>query len=429
MNAPLSQKDIFKMWWPLAATWLLMALEGPFVSALIARQTNAIIELGAFGVVYALGLVLEAPVIMLMASSVRLVADANSYKSLRRFALFLNLLVSISVLVLLIPNVFTFLSSRMLQLTPETAQSAYKALWFLIPWPAAIGYRRFYQGILIRHSKTSYLVYATLVRLLSLSICALSLFWSEFLTGASIATFSLSLGACCEALVVRLFVKQSLSDIKNKPDLSNPQELSFKRLLQFYLPLAATGVLGLVAQPIVTLGMNLARMPLESLAVIPVINGLTFIFRAIPLSMQELTISYLSRHAREPKPIRKFAFFLSLSLFFILALIVLTPLRNLWLEDISGLSSELSDFSFIPLVILLPTPVFSLWLSMQRAYLIDRKKSKPITWASILELSMIVLLLFIFIRYLDFVGVVAASWSLILARLCAITFLHKQIKL
>ena len=45
----------------------------------------------------------------------------------------------------------------------------------LIPWPAAIGYRRFYQGILVRHGLTRRVAYGTVVRLTSMSVTAPSL--------------------------------------------------------------------------------------------------------------------------------------------------------------------------------------------------------------------------------------------------------------
>ena len=42
---PLSQKKIFDTWWPLALSWLLMGLELPAISAVIARLENPEIHL------------------------------------------------------------------------------------------------------------------------------------------------------------------------------------------------------------------------------------------------------------------------------------------------------------------------------------------------------------------------------------------------
>jgi hypothetical protein len=34
----LTRRDVFRTWWPLAASWIFMALEGPFQTIFIARQ-------------------------------------------------------------------------------------------------------------------------------------------------------------------------------------------------------------------------------------------------------------------------------------------------------------------------------------------------------------------------------------------------------
>ena len=63
---PLTLRRIFGFWLPLAATWLMMATEGPFLAAVIARLADPTYNLAAFGVAYALALVVEAPIIMMM---------------------------------------------------------------------------------------------------------------------------------------------------------------------------------------------------------------------------------------------------------------------------------------------------------------------------------------------------------------------------
>ena len=47
----LSNRNIFRFWAPLAATWLMMAAEGPFLAAVIARLADRAAERGdAIGV-------------------------------------------------------------------------------------------------------------------------------------------------------------------------------------------------------------------------------------------------------------------------------------------------------------------------------------------------------------------------------------------
>ncbi len=49
MSTEITIRRIFTTWWPLAASWLLMAAEGPLVSAVIARLKDPELNLAAFG--------------------------------------------------------------------------------------------------------------------------------------------------------------------------------------------------------------------------------------------------------------------------------------------------------------------------------------------------------------------------------------------
>ena len=55
---------VVKTWWPLAASWLLMGMEVPALSAVIARLPDPEINLAAYGgVVFPLALLVESPII------------------------------------------------------------------------------------------------------------------------------------------------------------------------------------------------------------------------------------------------------------------------------------------------------------------------------------------------------------------------------
>lgn len=87
MNAKhkLNQKNILIFWLPLAATWFMMSVEGPYISALIARLAEPKFNLAAYGIAFSLALIIEAPVIMMMSASIALVKDYSSFQKLRTF--------------------------------------------------------------------------------------------------------------------------------------------------------------------------------------------------------------------------------------------------------------------------------------------------------------------------------------------------------
>lgn len=76
---PPSPRRILAFWFPLAATWLMMAVEGPYVAAIIARLADPTLNLAAYGVAFSFAFIAEAPIIMVMTASNALVRDRASY--------------------------------------------------------------------------------------------------------------------------------------------------------------------------------------------------------------------------------------------------------------------------------------------------------------------------------------------------------------
>ena len=86
----LSPGRIARFWLPLEATWLMMAAEGPFLAAVIARLPVPKENLAAFAVASALAWIVESPIIMMLSASNALVRDGVAYRKLRRFSFALN---------------------------------------------------------------------------------------------------------------------------------------------------------------------------------------------------------------------------------------------------------------------------------------------------------------------------------------------------
>ncbi len=112
----LTYKKIFFFWIPLAATWLMMATEGPFLAAIIARLANPKFNLAAFGVAFSFAVFIEAPVIMIMSASTALAKDRDSYIKLRNFTFVLNGITTAVMIIFIIPPIFTFITQGLIGL-------------------------------------------------------------------------------------------------------------------------------------------------------------------------------------------------------------------------------------------------------------------------------------------------------------------------
>lgn len=418
-------RTIVAFWSPLALTWLMMSMEGPFLAAIIARLADPKPNLAAYGVAFAIAILVEAPVIMIMSASTALARDRASFLKLRNFTYALNFIITIFLALLLFTPGMDWITRSLIGLPDEVARLVHTALIILLPWPGAIGYRRFFQGILIRGGQTRRVTYGTGIRLGTMAITGLLTYLFLDLPGAWVGAVALTAGVLLEAVAARWMARDMVHRLLSETTPSPDQKISssYRAISRFYYPLALTSTIALAAHPMVTFFVGQGRMPLESLAVIPVVNSLVFIFRAIGLSFQEAAIALMGERNEHYRTLRNFAAILALCAFGGLGLIAFTPLSSVWFEQVSGLSADLAGFALLPTMILSAIPPLSVLLSFQRATLVKAGSTWPVTISTVLEVGGIVVIMFVGIQLLDLVGAVAAAAALLLGRIAGNLYL------
>ena len=403
----LTYRRIFLFWGPLALTWLMMALEQPILIAFIARLSEAKLNLAAFGIAGSFAMIIEAPVIMLMSASTALVTGRHSYRKLRRFTDILNLGVTGIQLLVLIPPVFRFIVINLMGVPEEVARLAHIALLIFLPWAASIGYRRFYQGILIRNNLTRRVTYGTLVRLTVIVTVGVILY-SAGVKGAYVGAGAMSLAVFAEAIATRIMASGTLKTILEREDTENGS-LGLRKISKFYYPLAITSLLSLGVHPFVTFFLGRSYMAVESLAVLPVVSSLVFIFRSLGLSYQEVNIALIGNQRQNYRPLRNYAVYMGAAVTVLITILAFTPLADLWFVNVSGLSQELADMSYLPLKIMILLPALTVLLNYQRSLLLINRTTGPISAATAIELISIIAILLVCTVFLNMTGVIAAA--------------------
>ncbi len=422
MSQDRSPRAILIFWIPLALQWVMMALEGPFLAAVIARLADPAFNLAAYGVAFAFAILVESPVIMLMSASTALVEDRHSYLKLRRFALALNLLSTGLLLVMLIPPVYRVVMLGLVGLPEPVAELAYGALWLLLPWPAAIGYRRFLHGLLIRSGRTRRVAYGTGIRLLGMAGTAL------LLAGTGIPGVWVGAAALSAEVVRGLLADPAgggqpwgVSPVGVGQEADTP--LDFRSIARFYYPLALTSLIGLTTQPLLTFFMGRSPFPVESLALFPVVMGLTFLFNALGLSFQEAAIALVGKRGEHARELARFATVLALFGFLSMAALTFTPMADVWFQRVAGLPPELARLAVTPARVAVLLPALAVVLAFQRALLVQARHTRPITMATVLEVAGIALLFPLLGWGLGWMGVTAAFSALLAGRILGVSFL------
>jgi progressive ankylosis protein len=423
----LTERDILRFWAPLAATWLMMSVEGPFIAAVIARLRDPEFNLAAYGVAFSFALLVESPIVMALSAANALVRDRQSFLTLRRFIYSLNVAITAVMLVLLVPAVFRWIMIDLVGLPLPVARLTHLAMAVLLPWPAAIGYRRFYQGVLVRHNLTRRVAYGTVVRLTTMSAVALLLDAFTLLPGVCVGAAALSAGVVLEAAATRLMargvVKEILAAAASRDD--RVPRLTTRRVVWFYYPLALTSILSFGINPLLSLFLGRSRLPIESLAVLPVEMSLLLLFRSSGIAYQEVTIALLGDRGEHYRPIAAFARKVGGVLTLGLAVVAFTPLATLWFQRVSGLSAELASLALLPARILTLMPALEVLLSLERGLLVHAHRTRLITWATVIEVATVIGVLLVCVVAFDMVGIVAAASGLLLGRLASTAFLAR----
>jgi hypothetical protein len=184
-----------------------------------------------------------------------------------------------------------------------------------------------------------------------------------------------------------------------------------------------TSGLAMAVQPVVTFMLGSGRMALESLAVLPVVQAFSFLFRSFGLAYQEVGVALLTDRLESYRRLRDFGMKLALVSSGALGLIAFTPLAHVWFGRVSGLSEELTQLAIVATRILTLLPALTVLLTVERALLIHERRTRPITGATGVEVVTIVAVCAVGIYLLDGIGVYAAAAALLFGRIGGNVFL------
>lgn len=355
-----------------------MSVEMPALSAVIARLPDPKINLAAYGgVVFPLALIIESPIIMLLAASTALSKDWPSYRMIWRFMMLTSAgLTALHILIAFTP-LYYVLVEGVLGVPQEIVEPARLGLMIMLPWTWSIAYRRFNQGVLIRFGYSRTVGAGTIVRLsANLTVLALG-YLTGVLPGIAVAASAVAVGVVSEAIYVGWVVRPVLkSDVQTAKPVQ--PALTWSAFYAFYVPLVMTSLLTLLANPIGSAALSRMPLSLDSLAVWPVITGIVFMLRSMGIAYNEVVVALLDQPGSYVS-LKRFAGFLSIATTSLLLIAVLTPLSWFWFAGVSGLSPDLAQMAQRGLWLALPLPALSVFQSWYQGSLLHGQRTRGIT--------------------------------------------------
>lgn len=414
-------------WLPLFASWLLMTAEGPTITATTNRLPNEVIMLAAQGIIISLSVTIESPIINMLATSTALAKDRASYLILRKFTIHWMILLTLVTIALAFTPLFDLVIIRLMGVEPEVAVWVRRGMRIMTFWSAAIAWRRFLQGVLIRFKQTKQVTLGTLIRLLISGGTAIGLaIWGQW-PGVYVGTTAWMVGVVAEAIYATIAVRPLLRTAL-APGSENAEgpPLTYKELLLFHLPLAGTSVLVLLVQPLVTFSLAQLDDPTRSLAAWPIVFQITLISRAAALALPEVVIA-LSNGESTFRPIRRFTFILTAVITILMIIFILTPLADLYLFTIQDVTQAVGELARSGLALFIPLPGLAVLISWFRGLFIHQRQTKFVNVGMGINVLATLIVLGVGMIY-NWPGINTAALALSVAALAELLYLWWRIR-
>lgn len=415
---------IFVTWWPLACSWLLMGLEALMFVAAVSRLPDPEPNLFAFSsVVYPISMVVEGPIVMLLAASTALVVDRVRYRQLRRFTLAAAAALTLVHALIAFTPIYDVIATEWIEMDPVGTEPGRLGLRIMLPWSAAIAYRRFQQGVLIRNGRSRAVGFGTLVRLVANGGVLIAGVSHGGVHGVVVGATAIACGVTAEALFVAWVTRGVLRDSVPAHDPATPP-LTTSDFLRFYVPLALTPLITLAMQPITAAAIWRLPEASRSSASWSALYGLIFLFRALGFAFQEVVVSLTPRSAAAPRALARFGITLAALASTACAVVAFTPLGRLWFDRVLGLPADLQPVATAALTFGWLLPAVAVLQNWTQGQLVARKRTRGITEAVAVYLVTAVIGFAVAVEHWRGLGIEAAVLVLTIAGVAQLAWLR-----
>jgi hypothetical protein len=342
-----------------------------------------------------LSITIESPVISLLATSTALARSRQNYQMLRRFTL--HLMIGTTLLQFLIAwtPLFDIVVKQILGVPESLWEPVQLGLQLMLPWSAAIAWRRFRQGIMIRYGYSGQVGRGTVLRLLGSAGTATVLAYLLHAPGIVVGAMALSIGVTAEAIYAHMASAKLINEKFGLSTKTPPQpELSYRELVNFHWPLATSNLLFLFTQPIIAAALARSPNPELNLAAWPVLNGLLFITRAPEMALPEVTIA-LNDERESQAALRRFSFGVGVSMMIVLALAAFSPLSSIYFQTLIGVEPKLARIAQQGAGLAVLMPLAMSFVTTSRGLLTARRNTRPQAFGMTLELVTLITVLVI----------------------------------
>ena len=427
-KAPPSQRELFRLFLPLALSGVFFPLAAPVVNAALARTAEPEVALAAYAVGRGLSNALVSPLFSLRQVTTALARDRRILATIRRWSAFLALGATCVLFTLCLPPLYRLVVPGLMGIPERIAAVAWPVLGVLALSPLMVVGRGYYQGILVRYDRSGPI--GTGAFLYVAGTAALLVLGTAFsgLEGALLAALALFGGQILYMAAVWPACRRVIRDLVPAQDRDlRPDQLGGRYLLGFYWPLALATVLLSLSEPLLQAGM--ARLPQAELALAayPVCTALSWL-AGVPLwNAQQLAIAQI-RDRPSFVAVRRFILGASLVLTGAMLLMALPPLSGWIFGGLMGLEGRVGELALLGFRLLVPMPLLMGGRSLYHGVLISQDATGHARTGALVRVAVLVLVLVGGVAGGAVHGLAVALVASQVSALAELVYLHRRVR-
>lgn len=390
-KAPPSQRELFRLFLPLALSGVFFPLAAPIVNAALARTADPEVALAAYAVGRGLSNALVSPLFSLRQVTTALARDQRILATIRRWSALLAVGATGVLFAVFLPTVYRLVVPGLMGIPERIAAVAWPVLGVLALSPLMVVGRGYYQGVLVRYDRSGPIGTGALLYVLGTALLLVLGTAFTAIEGALLAALALLGGQVLYMAVVWPPCRQVIRRLVPAQDRDlRPDQLGGRYLLGFYWPLALATVLLSLSEPLLQAGM--ARLPQAGLALAayPVCTALSWL-AGVPLwNAQQLAIAQI-RDRPSFVAVRRFILSASLVLTGAMLLMALPPLSGWIFGGLMGLSGPIEELALLGFRLLVPMPLLMGGRSLYHGVLISQDATVHARTGALVRATVLVL--------------------------------------
>ncbi len=379
--ARLTGREILILFLPLAATSTMMSVSTPIINSGLARMSDPEKNLAAFGLAFALSILLESPVFALQQAIVAWYGGTGRVRPYVGFALGLGLMMLGWEAVIAFSPAAPFIFRKLMGASPELTGPAVEALRVSILFPPLVAVRSAFQAVLIGRRSAGPIAWGTSIRLVFLALTVFLVAPHLPLGGPAAGMAALAGGVFMETV----YVAVAMNRVPEKGFVPSPAEKVGRNLrgrIGFLIPLAWTMTLGTLTNPLINAFLARTRDPETALAVYTVVASLIWFMASSVLRYSTVTIA-LGTDRKNLRILKGFLWKFVGGVCVAVLLVTLTPAADLLLRRVIGLSPDLASRARLPLALLSLQPLVAGFIAYNQGVLTRLARTKAVGLGSV----------------------------------------------